>query len=63
MIKAIRVEKGLVYYCGECSSKLDRMHIVSKFPTELFLDNVSHVILRCPICFTLSSVGREDCAN
>lgn len=58
MIKAVKTDKGLHYFCGECGAKLDRVQ--SAF---LFVDGVRHVMLRCPICFTLSSVGREDCAN
>jgi len=58
MIKAIKVEEKLVYSCGECGKRLDRVQ-----SAYLFVDGVRHVMLRCPICFTLSSVGREDCAN
>ena len=58
MIKATMVEEKLYYFCGECGAKLDRVQ-----SSYLFVDGVRHVMLRCPMCFTLSSVRAEDCGN
>ncbi len=68
MIKATKVEEKLIYYCGDCGQKLDRVEISGGFVGDamfihLELDRVVHVVLRCPVCFTLSSVRAEDCGN
>ena len=59
MVKAIKVEKGLIYSCEECGVKLDKMNMLF----VLLLDAIEHRILRCPVCFTLYSVREKDCAN
>jgi len=59
MIKAIKVDNGLIYFCGVCDQRMERMTI----RTCILLDDIDHVILRCPVCFTLASVMKKDCCN
>jgi len=58
MVRAIKSENGLIYFCGECGQKLEKLEV-----PFVFLDGVKHVVLRCPVCFTLSSVREIDCGN